>query len=139
MWYPNWLHKWMDRRRSPRRLVDSLAAVYWDGATAHPHPVPVVSLHGAFLETSENWHVGTLIHFTLEHLGRPEAPVSPESCFVIWAAVVRKAAGGLCVEFVFENELERETLQRFLQTFAPKDKCERHDFKKQVAQRAVAH
>src|SRR5262245_1549799 len=101
--------KTRERRKSRRFGVPSLEAVYWDGSTSNSHLIRDIGYHGAGIETSAGWCVGTLVRLTIRHTGEG-ASESP----AIWSRVVRTGIGEMCVEFIFFDKSEAARFHAFL-------------------------
>ena len=56
-----------ERRKSPRKRPEALAAYFWDGAEPTAHiGFGTLSTSGLYLITSQRWYVGTMITMTLQ-------------------------------------------------------------------------
>ena len=101
-----------DRRRAARVRDSGLIALYWTGGVPRPYRIRDISSSGAFIETKDEWYVGTTMHLVLEHDGTGH--LSPEAAFGLWAHVVRAGAGGMGVSFIMRSRNEQKEFQRFL-------------------------
>ena len=106
-----WMKRSTERRRAPRRRVAHLCAVYWDGRPDCSHPIREISSEGAYIETGCPWPVGTLLRLNI--VGNP-CPTRPQAFQEVWSRIVRLAADGFCVEFLWENYGSRDQFTRFL-------------------------
>jgi hypothetical protein len=116
--WPNflsWLKKSDERRRSPRRVIDCLEAVYWEGAANCLHRVRDINLDGASIETQVNWYEGTMIRMTLRDSRHEGSPGQGGRFVVLWCQVVRSTVAAFCVEFLFGGRSERRQVQQFLE------------------------
>ena len=77
-----------ERRREARVDGPSLAAFYWTGGISNPCRVCNISRKGAYIETDQNWYVGTILHLVLESnaLSQPSPETNPT--FGLWARIV---------------------------------------------------
>jgi hypothetical protein len=114
-WLRQWAARQLDRRQAPRRMVENIAANYFDGTgvAAASHVVRDVSTSGAFIFADFQWPPGTIVTLTMEltraiYNRRPPTPV------VLRTRVVRCTPDGLGVQFLLEKEVERQTLANFL-------------------------
>jgi hypothetical protein len=109
--------KWLrsaERRRSPRSPVNGVVAFYWNGGVARSHAVREVSMHGAVVDTSEEWYPGTLIQLVVQRPPNGHGD-SPELFVGLWGKVVRRSEAGICLDFVFQEPTERLRFQQFLE------------------------
>jgi len=108
------VRKWLwngERRRSTRTPVDGVVAFYFSGGVSRAHLVREASLHGAVIETPEDWYPGTLIQLVVQ---RPSGNGHPDACVDLWGRVVRRNNAGICLEFIFKTLKERVRLRRLL-------------------------
>jgi len=80
-----------ERRRGARAEGPALAAFYWTGGISNPCRVCNISRQGAYIETDQEWYVGTVLHLVLEpHASSQLAPDSAKT-FGLWARIVHTA------------------------------------------------
>lgn len=119
---PNWTTRFLSwltgsnlPSRAPRKTLPIWSA-YWNGSTSVEMTVQNVSLTGAFLNTSEQWYVGTLVSVTFQSnsqgTGFNEAPPS----VTVMCRVVRLAPFGMGVAFLFETSKHKKAVYRFIQS-----------------------
>jgi hypothetical protein len=89
-----------------------LLALYWTGGVPRPYRIRDISSIGAFIETKDEWYVGTMLHLVLEHDG--PGHLSRKTALGLWAQVVRAGAGGMGVSFIMRSRNEQKEFQRFL-------------------------
>jgi hypothetical protein len=89
-----------------------LIALYWTGGVPRPYRIRDISSSGAFIETKDEWYVGTMLHLVLQHDG--SSHLSPKTALGLWAHVVRAGAGGMGVSFIMRSRNEQKEFQRFL-------------------------
>lgn len=121
-----------DRRKSPRSPGGALVAHYWTGGAPAPRKVSNVSADGAYIEAPDMWHPGTIISLTFQ-LSSADTPSSDGnggnpgkgtlSPCIVRAAVVRAAAEGFGVRFLFGDHHESIGFQRFLRGAVPKEEA----------------
>ncbi|MGC9157697.1 MAG: PilZ domain-containing protein [Terracidiphilus sp.] len=124
----SWLERWLspDPRKAARAQMSGLAAYYWTGAAATPHPVRDVSSTGLYVITEERWYPGTLIQLTLRESG--EDAETPVHSITVLSRAVRWGDDGVGLQFIPQdtpgarNQLDphsvsadRRTLDQFLQ------------------------
>jgi hypothetical protein len=122
-WLPDWLRDWaarllearIERRETPRRLVENLTAHYWEGTGAAGHTVRDISASGAFIFADFKWMPGTTLTMTLHLQGDVVGSGSPGAT-VVRARVVREAPNGMGVQFLCVDKAERRSLEDFLQS-----------------------
>ena len=112
--YLPWLMRRKDRRRTPRRCVKHVVAVYWDGLPDSSHAIKDMNLEGAYISTAVSWAQGTLIQLTLKIIAGGDIPNGGHTFSGLWANVVRSTADGFCVEFFFSYRGQRAELRQFL-------------------------
>lgn len=114
-----WFSKTRERRAASRLADAAVRAFYWGGTSSASKKVRDIGPGGAFIETTDRWRSGTLIHLVLAD-GLPDQALEQEhldgasGLVGMWARVVRSAADGLAVEFLYLDGAERRHLKRFL-------------------------
>ena len=109
---PEWMKRPAERRRAARRRVADLCAVYWDGRPDCSHPIREISSEGAYIETGCPWAAGTLLRLNIVS---GTCRMRPHAFAEVWSRIVRPAADGFCVEFLWESAGSREEFTRFLE------------------------
>src|SRR5258708_6982186 len=101
-----------ERRGSPRKPVSHIHANYFAGGGEQPYRVTDISLTGALIETPARWCVGTcmVIVFQVD----PQSDGTPLETRAVQAKVARVVAGGIGIEFIFQDKTERVEFHRFL-------------------------
>jgi len=114
-WLRQWAARQLDRREAPRKMVENIAANYFDGtgAAAASHVVRDVSASGAFIFADFQWPPGTIVTLTME-LNRASYSHRPPTPVVLRTKVVRCTPNGLGVQFLLEKKAEHQTLANFL-------------------------
>jgi uncharacterized protein len=123
----HWWAKVHDKRKSPRSPGGALVAHYWTGGAPAPRKVTNVSAGGAYIQTPDTWSPGTVMTLTFQLSSTPSpngAGGASENAGVasceVCAVVVRSAADGFGVRFLFGNRHEQAEFQRFLRGSVPK-------------------
>ena len=127
-----WLEGPQDQRQSTRSPGGALVAHYWTGGAPAPRMVANVSENGAYIQAPDTWYPGTVITLTLQpasaearsangHGGASEN-VGASPC-AVRAVVVRSAAGGFGVHFMFADRHEKVGFQKFLRNAVPDDRA----------------
>jgi hypothetical protein len=130
-----------ERRLAARVEEPTLAVFYWTGGISNPCRVCNISRTGAYIETDQDWYVGTILHLVLEprspagldagkvreylsehhgvEIGGGFAPFSPPKeanrTFGLWARIVRTDSRGMGMEFVLTDRREAAEFKRFLE------------------------
>jgi hypothetical protein len=110
----------MERRKSERLKVEGVTASYWTGAAPCPQPVREIGMAGGLIETEDAYYPGTLMRLGFEWPAGGDAG-GPLATFGLWARVVRKVPEGICVEFVFEDQLEVREFSEFIASIQRRD------------------
>jgi len=77
-----------ERRRAARVEGPALAAFYWTGGISNPCRVCNICRKGAYIETDQEWYVGTVLHLVLEpHAASQPSPEGTKT-FGLWARIV---------------------------------------------------
>lgn len=113
----HWFRILSNRRRSRRRKISSLCAMYWNGSVAISREVTDINFEGASIETSDRWYLGTVLslHLLLVRDSQSGEDVGKQGIsFGLWAKVVRQMPSGMCVEFIHSSPKDRRDFRRFM-------------------------
>lgn len=102
-----------ERRRSPRIDSKGLAAYYWTGAVPSPRHVHQIGLHGAHIVAADRFYPGTLVQMVLEDRSASGNGEGGHPHVCVQAEVLRSAADGFCVAFLFGEAADRKRFRLF--------------------------
>jgi hypothetical protein len=88
-----------DKRRFPRQSLPWAAAYFFTGGAPAPASVRDISLSGMFVNTSERWYLGTIIHMTLTDWRMP----TRERSVTVNAMAVRWGDDGVGLRFIYQK------------------------------------
>jgi hypothetical protein len=91
-----------------------LVAYYWTGAVPRSRPVYDIGLYGAHIVAPSGFYPGTVVEiiFVEQAAGPKNSGEANHLC--VYGKVLRTAADGFCVEFVFDGAPERRRFRQFL-------------------------
>ncbi len=104
-----------ERRSAPRRHPERLVAYYWTGSVPKPKAVRDIGLRGAFIVGEDSFYPGTVVQIVFEDLAAESLSEGARPIFCVYGKVLRRAAHGFPVFFLFESGQERRKFRRFLQ------------------------
>jgi hypothetical protein len=92
--------------RAERRSVDNLVAYRWDGYSLRQEAVRNISTTGVYIQTEEQWPIGTVLALTMQREGPLES--NPEYRIEMRAKVSRCGEDGVGLKFLLDDPESRQ-------------------------------
>jgi len=94
-------------------------AFYWDGSVPLPHDIRNISSVGMYVNTTERWYLGTLLHLTVDVVSGSSSAgtvLRPVESMMVWSKVIRHGSDGVGFEFVLLKREDRKKMAHLVET-----------------------